>query len=210
MGGLDKLMERLKELLEEQKERHEGGSKWIGTDGTSPVRQRRLQPGGHPHRRPVRGQPHRGQGLGAARLPRLRRPGRTGHAQHQGRAAPPAQVRARGRRGGTRPRRHDRLHRAQRRLPRHPDASRAAQHDQGADAARRRRHDGRPHQADRGTVLGRQDRIQAPRVLLLPQLRLRLRVEEQPPAPCRALRDLGHPAQVQPRLPARSSSATRR
>lgn len=36
MGGLDKLMERLKELMEEQKERHEGGSKWIGTNGTSP------------------------------------------------------------------------------------------------------------------------------------------------------------------------------
>jgi uncharacterized protein len=36
MGGLDKLMERLKQLLEEQKEKHEGGSKWIGTNGTSP------------------------------------------------------------------------------------------------------------------------------------------------------------------------------
>ena len=36
MGGLDKLMERLRELLEEQKERHQGGSKWIGTNGTSP------------------------------------------------------------------------------------------------------------------------------------------------------------------------------
>ena len=36
MGGLDKLMERLKELLEEQKGRHEGGNKWIGTNGTSP------------------------------------------------------------------------------------------------------------------------------------------------------------------------------
>ncbi|SDD10559.1 vWA domain-containing protein [Paraburkholderia lycopersici] len=36
MGGLDKLMERLKQLFEEQKERHEGGSKWIGTGGTSP------------------------------------------------------------------------------------------------------------------------------------------------------------------------------
>ena len=36
MGGLDKLMERLKELLEEQKDRHEGGNKWIGTNGTSP------------------------------------------------------------------------------------------------------------------------------------------------------------------------------
>jgi uncharacterized protein with von Willebrand factor type A (vWA) domain len=36
LGGLDKLMERLKELLDEQNERHEGGSKWIGSGGTSP------------------------------------------------------------------------------------------------------------------------------------------------------------------------------
>mgnify|MGYP006274289811 FL=1 len=36
MGGLDKLMERLKQLLEEQKARHQGGNKWIGTNGTSP------------------------------------------------------------------------------------------------------------------------------------------------------------------------------
>ncbi|MDB5796248.1 MAG: hypothetical protein JWP36_150 [Paucimonas sp.] len=34
--GYDKLMDRLKELLEEQKERHEGGNRWIGTGGTSP------------------------------------------------------------------------------------------------------------------------------------------------------------------------------
>ncbi len=34
--GWDKLMETLKERLEEQKERHQGGSKWIGTGGTSP------------------------------------------------------------------------------------------------------------------------------------------------------------------------------
>jgi len=34
--GYDKLMDRLKELLKEQKEKHEGGSKWIGTGGTSP------------------------------------------------------------------------------------------------------------------------------------------------------------------------------
>ena len=36
LGGLDELMETLKKRLEEQKERHEGGSKWIGTGGTSP------------------------------------------------------------------------------------------------------------------------------------------------------------------------------
>src|SRR3954466_891718 len=34
--GWDKLMETLKKRLEEQKERHQGGSKWIGTAGTSP------------------------------------------------------------------------------------------------------------------------------------------------------------------------------
>ena len=36
MGGWDKLMEELKKRLEEQEKRHEGGSKWIGTGGTSP------------------------------------------------------------------------------------------------------------------------------------------------------------------------------
>jgi uncharacterized protein with von Willebrand factor type A (vWA) domain len=34
--GWDKLMEMFKERLEEQKARHEGGNKWIGTGGTSP------------------------------------------------------------------------------------------------------------------------------------------------------------------------------
>ncbi len=36
LGGWDKLMETLKERLEEQKKRHQGGNKWIGTGGTSP------------------------------------------------------------------------------------------------------------------------------------------------------------------------------
>ncbi|MEO8040248.1 MAG: VWA domain-containing protein [Betaproteobacteria bacterium] len=36
MGGWDKLMETLRQRLEEQKGRHQGGSKWIGTAGTSP------------------------------------------------------------------------------------------------------------------------------------------------------------------------------
>src|SRR6187397_2190579 len=36
MGGFDKLMETLRKRLEEQKGRHQGGSKWIGTGGTSP------------------------------------------------------------------------------------------------------------------------------------------------------------------------------
>ena len=36
LGGFDKLMETLRDRLAEQKGRHQGGSKWIGTGGTSP------------------------------------------------------------------------------------------------------------------------------------------------------------------------------
>src|ERR687888_1652892 len=36
MGGLEKLLETLAKRLAEQKGRHQGGNKWIGTAGTSP------------------------------------------------------------------------------------------------------------------------------------------------------------------------------
>ena len=36
LGSWEEIMEALKERLEEQKERHQGGNKWIGTAGTSP------------------------------------------------------------------------------------------------------------------------------------------------------------------------------
>jgi uncharacterized protein len=36
LGGWEKLLETLRQRLREQKERHEGGNKWIGTGGTSP------------------------------------------------------------------------------------------------------------------------------------------------------------------------------
>ena len=36
LGGFEELMRALQERLDEQDERHEGGSKWIGTAGTSP------------------------------------------------------------------------------------------------------------------------------------------------------------------------------
>ncbi|MEM5529658.1 VWA domain-containing protein [Gammaproteobacteria bacterium AS21] len=36
LGGLDKLLDTFKQRLEEQKKRHAGGNKWIGTAGTSP------------------------------------------------------------------------------------------------------------------------------------------------------------------------------
>ena len=36
LGGFDQLMKTLQKRLEEQKARHQGGSKWVGTAGTSP------------------------------------------------------------------------------------------------------------------------------------------------------------------------------
>ncbi len=36
LGGWDKLLQTLRERLQEQRSRHEGGGKWIGTGGTSP------------------------------------------------------------------------------------------------------------------------------------------------------------------------------
>ncbi len=36
LGGLDKILETLKKRLQEQKKKHAGGNKWIGTGGTSP------------------------------------------------------------------------------------------------------------------------------------------------------------------------------
>lgn len=36
MGNLDELMDRLREIMEKQKNRHQGGDKWLGTGGTSP------------------------------------------------------------------------------------------------------------------------------------------------------------------------------
>ena len=38
LGGFEKLMETLRERLKEQQGRHQGGNKWIGTAGTSPLR----------------------------------------------------------------------------------------------------------------------------------------------------------------------------
>jgi uncharacterized protein with von Willebrand factor type A (vWA) domain len=46
LGGWDKLLETLRERLREQKERHEGGKKWIGTGGTSPFGAQGFNPEG--------------------------------------------------------------------------------------------------------------------------------------------------------------------
>ena len=144
-------METLKKRLEEQQERHQGGSKWIGTGGTSPFGNYGYNPegvriGGEGGQRP------RDQGLGQARVPQPRQQRRARHPQHQGRAPPPAPLRPRGRRRGARPRRDDRRHRAQG-LARHPHAPRAAQCGEAAALPRRRRLDGPAYQALRGIVL---------------------------------------------------------
>ncbi len=61
LGGFEKLMETLRKRLEEQKGRHQGGSKWIGTAGTSPFGAYGYNPegvrigqGGSRHRRAVK------------------------------------------------------------------------------------------------------------------------------------------------------------
>ncbi len=46
LGGWDKLLETLRQRLREQKERHEGGNKWIGTKGTSPFGAQGFNPEG--------------------------------------------------------------------------------------------------------------------------------------------------------------------
>ena len=46
LGGLEKLIEEFKKRLQEQKQRHQGGNKWIGTGGTSPFGQEGYHPEG--------------------------------------------------------------------------------------------------------------------------------------------------------------------
>ncbi len=46
LGGLEALQERLRQLLEEQDERHAGGTRWVGPEGTSPYGQRGANPDG--------------------------------------------------------------------------------------------------------------------------------------------------------------------
>src|SRR6201994_662119 len=98
MGGLDKLLETLRQRMAEQKGRHQGGSKWIGTGGTSPFGNSGYNPegvrigGASKHKRAVKGGEKGGvrnldnpPGLGPPNikvaLRRLRRFARTGAAE---------------------------------------------------------------------------------------------------------------------------------
>ena len=181
-------METLRRRLAEQKERHQGGSKWIGTAGTSPFGAHGYNPEG------VRiGQQEgernrtRGQGLGPARVPQSRRHGRARHPQHQAGAAPAAPVRPR----GGRPRSSTstapiKLDRAQRRLARPEAGAGAAQRRQALAVPRCRRVDGGPRPGVRGVVFGRALRVQASDAFLFPQLPLRHGMARFAPPPCRA------------------------
>ena len=97
LGGFDKLMETLRERLAEQKGRHQGGSKWIGTAGTSPFGAYGYNPEGVRIGQDKSPQPPRREGVGQARIPGSRRHGRARHPRHEAGAAPAAPVRAPGR-----------------------------------------------------------------------------------------------------------------
>ena len=78
-GRLDKLLETLRQRLAEQKERHQGGNKWIGTAGTSPFGAYGDNPEGIRIGQDEFAPPPRRQGLGQARVPRSRRRCRARH-----------------------------------------------------------------------------------------------------------------------------------
>ena len=92
MGDFDKLMETLKERLAEQKERHEGGNKWVGTGGTSPFGAHGYNPEG------VRIGQDKGRHGRAVKVwdkrnfKKLRRRQRTGNPQYKNRFAALAKI----------------------------------------------------------------------------------------------------------------------
>ena len=169
--GWDKLMETLRKRLEEQKGRHQGGNKWIGTAGTSPFGAHGYNPEGvrigqekNRNNRAVKvwdrrefkdldGNVELGIRNIKIALRRLRKFARTGAPDELDLDY------------------HDQGDR-QPRLSRRDHAARAAQRGQGAGVLRHRRVDGFPYRAGRGIVLGGQDRIQAHGIFLLPQLPL--------------------------------------
>ena len=79
LGGWEKLMETLKKRLEEQKGRHQGGSEVDRHRRHLALRRLRLQPRRRAHRPGRLAQPQRGEGVGPARVPRLRHRSRTRH-----------------------------------------------------------------------------------------------------------------------------------
>ena len=81
LGGWEKLMETLRQRLAEQKGRHQGGSKWIGTAGTSPFGAYGYNPEGVRIGQDESRNSRARQGLGQARVQQSRR-----HASSSARA----------------------------------------------------------------------------------------------------------------------------
>ncbi len=173
LGSWDEIMETLKKRLEEQHARHQGGSKWIGTGGTSPYGNAGYNPegvriGGESNRgRAVKVWDQRAfRNLDSTRelgtrnikvaLRRLRRFAREGAADE---LDIDATIDGTARQGWL-----DVRMRA--------DARGTAQCSEAAAVPRRRRVDGSVRDAVRGTVFRCDHRVQEPQVLLLPQLPL--------------------------------------
>ncbi len=191
LGGWDKLMETFKKRLAEQKERHAGGSKWIGTGGTSPFGAYGFNPEGirigqegSGNRSAVKVWDERTfrnldgdvelntRNLKVA-LRKLRRFAREGV---------PEELDLEGTIEGTA--------RNAGWLDLHLVA-RAPQPGEGAAVPRRRRLDGSARARLRGALLGGEERVPPSRVLLLPQLRLRPRLARQRAPQLRPRRDAG-------------------
>jgi uncharacterized protein with von Willebrand factor type A (vWA) domain len=205
LGGLEKILETLRQRLAEQRGRHQGGKKWIGTAGTSPFGAYGYNPegvrigqDGNRNFRAVKvwdkrefkdlaGDVELGTRNIKIALRRLRKFARTGA---------PEELDLDGTIKGTahkgyldilmRPERHNTI--------------------KGAFVPRRRRLDGLARQGDGRIVLRRQDRVQASRAPLLPQLPLRKSVEAECAALDRDDADMGRAAH----LPARLQSDFRR
>ena len=194
-GGLEKLVEEFKKRWAEQRERHQGGNRRIGTGGTSPFGNN----GDNNEGVKAGGQDGEGKEKGAKAwqqrnfrnlddqvelgtrnikmaLRRLRRFAREGEADE---LDLPGTVRSTANNGGIIDIRM---------------VPRAAQRRQGAGVLRCGRLHGAPCQGVRRAVLGLPHRVQEPGVLLFPQLRLRDGVEGQPPPLAAADPHPGHHA----------------
>ena len=181
LGGFEALMRgAAPSACAEQQGRHQGGSKWIGTAGTSPFGAYGYNPEGvrigqdeGRHGRAVKVWDRRefrnlddtvelGTRNIKLALRRLRRWAREGAADELDLAATIRRTAEQGWLDVDHP-------------------PRAAQRGQGAAVPRRRRLDGPARAGGRGAVLGGALRVQAPGILLLPQLPLRGRLARQPP-----------------------------
>jgi uncharacterized protein with von Willebrand factor type A (vWA) domain len=142
--GWDELMETLKKRFEEQKERHEGGSKMIGTGGTSPFGAYGYNPQGIRIGQDKAATRARSRCGTSAPTRTTTTPRNWARATSRWRCAGCAASRAKAR-AGTRHRRHHPQHGGQRRHAGHQDGARAPQQGEGAAADGRGRHDGRAH-----------------------------------------------------------------